>query len=247
MDDLRTRALLIRQVDTGESDRVVTLLTEEQGKVAALARGARKSRKRFGAALALFVLGMAELEPRRRSGLPLLKSYDAIAVHAGIAKDLGAIAHGSYATEVIGELCPAGHPEPPLFALLMEMYEYLDQGRPRSLVLRAFELRALEAAGHGPQMGACVRCGCAEGREIAGLGFDPSRGGLLCQGCCRPSEVISTDAVRIMRGLGTGPLGQLGEDPAVEVAAELRKALTGCVMEVVGRPLRTVEFIRKMS
>ena len=62
MEPVHTRAVLLRQVDTGESDRVVTLLTEELGKVSAIARGARKSRKRFGAALALFVLAEAELD-----------------------------------------------------------------------------------------------------------------------------------------------------------------------------------------
>ena len=46
MEPVHTRALLLKQVDTGESDRVVTLLTEDLGKVSAIARGARRSRKR---------------------------------------------------------------------------------------------------------------------------------------------------------------------------------------------------------
>lgn len=247
MESLSTRAFLLRQVDTGEADRVVTLLTEDQGKVAAMARGARKSRKRFGAALGLFVLGRAELEPRRGSGLMLLKGYDALRVYAGISKDLAAIAHGSYATEVVGELCPVGHPEPGLFTLLGEMYDYLDQGPPRSLVLRAFERRVLDTAGHGPQLGACVRCGRAEAPGSPGQGFDASRGGLVCAPCCRPAERFSEEAFDLLRRFPETPLDQLGPDPALPVLAELRGALTACLQEAVGRPLRSIEFIRKLS
>ena len=52
-----TAAIVLRVTDYGEADRIVTLLTESHGKVSALARGAKKSRKRFGAALGLFGCG----------------------------------------------------------------------------------------------------------------------------------------------------------------------------------------------
>lgn len=247
METFATRALLLGQVDTGEADRVVTLLTEDAGKVAAIARGARRSRKRFGAALSLFVLARADLQPRRTSDLHVLAAYEALHVFGGIGKALGAIAHGSYATEVVGALCPEGQPEPTLFELLLEMYAYLDTGPPRSQVLRAFELRVLTAAGHGPQLGACVRCGLAGLSPGHGLGFDVARGGLLCHGCCLPSEEISGEALSQLARLSGAPLGEPGPDPPAEVAAELRSALTGSVLEAVGRPLRSIEFIRKMS
>ena len=47
---ITTPAIVLRTVDYGEADRVVTLFTREHGKLSALARGARKSVKRFGAA-----------------------------------------------------------------------------------------------------------------------------------------------------------------------------------------------------
>ena len=62
---LKLRAIVLRTVDYGESDRVVTLLTAERGKLAAFARGARASRRRFGGALEPFTLLAVEARERR--------------------------------------------------------------------------------------------------------------------------------------------------------------------------------------
>ena len=139
MEPVHTRALLLKQVDTGESDRVVTLLTEDLGKVSAIARGARRSRKRFGAALSLFVLAEAELRTRSTSNLHVLTGYQALETHAGIGRDIAAITHASYATELVDALSPKGHPDPAMFELLLEMLTVLSRDPPTSERLRVFE------------------------------------------------------------------------------------------------------------
>ena len=58
-------AIVVRLVDYGEADRIVTLMTRDFGKVAALARGARRSGRRFGGGLGLFGVGEAQLTQRR--------------------------------------------------------------------------------------------------------------------------------------------------------------------------------------
>ncbi len=64
MARVMTPAVVLRTVDYGEADRVVTLLCREGGKRSALARGARRSSKRFGAGLSLFGVGEATLLER---------------------------------------------------------------------------------------------------------------------------------------------------------------------------------------
>ncbi|HSM92508.1 MAG TPA: DNA repair protein RecO, partial [Anaeromyxobacteraceae bacterium] len=58
---LKVEGIVLRVVDYGESDRIVTLLTRERGKVGAYARGARASRRRFPGLLEPFTLLSAEL------------------------------------------------------------------------------------------------------------------------------------------------------------------------------------------
>ena len=71
--------IVLRLVDTGEADRVVTLLTRERGKVAAYARGARASRRRFGGSLEPFTLVTAEVRERSASELLGLDSVSPVA------------------------------------------------------------------------------------------------------------------------------------------------------------------------
>src|ERR1044071_6622489 len=98
-----TPAVVLRTVDYGEADRVVTLLCRDGGKRSALARGARKSARRFGAGLALFGVGEATLTERVGSELATLDSFHAARGFARLTLDVAKVAHGGYACEVVRE------------------------------------------------------------------------------------------------------------------------------------------------
>lgn len=248
MEPVHTRALLLKQVDTGEADRVVTLLTEDLGKVSAIARGARRSRKRFGAALSLFVLAEAELRSRTTSSLHVLTGYQALEIHPGIGRDIAAITHASYATELVEALSPKGHPEPALFELLLEMYALLAREPPTSERLRVFELRLLTEAGLAPQMATCVACGRDVFTEPERLGMDVGRGGVVCGECRRPDQAIEAETYGALFELTQLELATAGELTLPErVRRELRNTLAVYLEHIVGRPLKSVQFIRKLS
>ena len=112
MVPVKLTGVVLRAVDYGEADRVVTLLTRERGKVSAFARGARASRRRFGGALEPFTLLTAEA--RERAGSDLL-GLDAVAVVRGfpaLRGDLARIACAAYAAELTRELVRDHEPHP---------------------------------------------------------------------------------------------------------------------------------------
>ena len=88
---LKVEGIVLRTIDYGESDRIVTLLTRERGKLGAYARGARASRRRFAGLLEPFTLLSAELIDRRGDLLGL-ESASALRAHGGIRSDLARIA-----------------------------------------------------------------------------------------------------------------------------------------------------------
>ena len=137
-----TEAVVLRLADHGEADRVVTLLTESHGKVTAVAPGARRSRRRFGAALSPFGTGQAALRERRGQELLLLESLHADRGFPHLSQELGRFGHAAYACELCLHLCPPGEPEPDVLALLRGFLGYLDGlpiiDRPRVEALRAF-------------------------------------------------------------------------------------------------------------
>lgn len=158
-----TRAIVLKVSNYGDADRIVTLLTESHGKVSALARGARSSRRRFGAALSPFGYGEAVLRERPDRDLFGLDDLHASRGFPHLSQELGRFGHACYACELCLHLCPPHEPEPEVLALLLALLEQLDAQpiaeRPAVEPLRAFELHLLEAVGLGLSLSACAACG----------------------------------------------------------------------------------------
>jgi DNA repair protein RecO (recombination protein O) len=208
--ETRSRALVLRKVAYGEADVIVTLLARDQGKISALARAARRSQRRFGAAL-----------------------------------------------ELARELSAPDLPEPELFELVCELYRTVARRGPRPDVLRVFELALLAEAGLAPVLDACVACGSADPNRFARGGlFDPARGGALCSECApgargggvRPLPAGARALLCAAQRAGRADLGAVDlSGAAADDAVEARDAMVALLTHHVGHPLRTLEFMAKMT
>jgi len=243
--------IVLRVVDTGEADRVVTLLTRERGKVAAFARGARASRRRFGGSLEPFTLVAAEVRERSGSELLGLDSVSPLDAFGGIRGDLARIACAGYAAELARELVRDHQPHEDLFDLLAAYLAALDAAPARPAALRAFELLALRAAGLSPRLDACARCGgpLDAGRPVR---LDPGQGGLLC-GACQPlaapgSPTLSPAAAASLVRLAEGGLAAAAAEPlAAPAGREARDALTAFLEHHLGRRLKARRFLDEVA
>jgi DNA repair protein RecO (recombination protein O) len=231
---------------------VVTLLSEERGKLAAFARGARASRRRFGGALEPFTLLDAEVKERPGSDLVTLESVHVVRPFGAIRGDLARIACAAYASELARELVRDHEPHPDLVALLVDYLGLLDAGPARPAALRAFELGALRAAGLMPRLDACARCGgpIEAGAEGGRLRFDPAQGGFLCRRCA-PSSRAGREAggatARALAALGAGGLAAAGAVLPPAVAAEARDLLTSFIEYHLGRRLAARKFLDEVG
>ncbi len=244
--------VVLRTVDYGESDRVVTLLSRERGKVSAFARGARASRRRFGGALEPFTLVAAEVRARTASDLLGLESTAVLRGHGGIRGDLARIACASYATEVARELVQDHEPHSELFDLLLEYLDLLDRAPARPAALRAYELGALQAAGLAPRLDACARCGAGLDPSARAVRFDPGHGGALCTGCSASGSprapLLSRVAIDALARLQAGGLAAAVTEPLPPAAGrELREALGSFLAHHHGRTLASRRFLDEVG
>lgn len=241
-----TAALVSRSVDYGEADRVLTLLTRDVGKVAALARGARRSRRRFGAALDLFVVGRAALRLGRDGRLATLERFDPTDDYGtSIARDVIKLAHGSYLLELARELWPADQREPELFALVVDGLATLASQRPSAGLLRAFELQVLRAVGLVPCLDRCVRCGAAAGN--AALSFSVAEGGVVCSPCGPAGWSLSGAAQQALLALRDRPLLDAAGGAPAGVQRELRDLMLLVVQHHLGRRPRALDFLIELT
>jgi DNA repair protein RecO (recombination protein O) len=254
--------VVLRLVPYGDADQVATLFTRDHGRITALARGARRSKRRFGGALGQLVVSQFGLRPRSRGELWTLESATITDDFTALAADVAAFAHASYALELVRELSPAEVPEPALLDLVIDLHRALGGGASAA-VLRAFELQLLDVLGSGPVLDACVSCGRADELDAGGAVFDPTRGGVVCARCAPSSRgpavrplpagaraylvaARGADAFGDARGLDDAARGEAGEVARHDHAAA-RDAMLGMLQHLLGRPLRTVEFIGKVQ
>jgi DNA repair protein RecO (recombination protein O) len=249
--------VVLRLIPYGDADQVATLFTRNDGRITALARGARRSKRRFGAALGHLVVSQLGLRPRVRGDLWTLESAQIVEDFTALAGDVAAYAHASYAIELLRELTPAEVAEPELLDLTIALHHSLAAGGPSPAVLRAFELSLLEAAGSAPVLDACASCGTTD-LDGGGTVFDPGRGGAICARCAAASRgpaVRPLPAAARAYLLEARAAAQLADaralddpDEAARVDhAAARDAMLGMLTHLLGRPLRTVEFIGKVQ
>ena len=261
-----TPALVLRTVNYGESDRIVTLLTAASGKISALAKGARASRKRFGAALSPFGFGEASLRERRGQDLWLLEEMHTARGFSRLGLELGRFGHASYACELCLHLCPPHVPEPVVLSLLVSLLDRLDrlplETRPAPEPLRVFELQLLQAVGLGLSLESCAACG-GEVPEADYVPLDLARGGVICTDACWHGPIpmhigqhgggLSHPVRAALQALqaqhlgpeGAAALGALSLPRGIQAAC--RDLLVMVIQHHLGRTVRSIEFIAKLN
>ena len=136
-----TEAFILRTVNYRDSDRILTLLTRDLGKISAIARWARSSRKRFGGALEPFALLEVSLgRGRGHDKMFLLTEASLVDSHPGLATDLDRIGCAALVTELVRELTPDNDPDPRIFDLLREFMSLMSA--PKTVSVRGLALCA---------------------------------------------------------------------------------------------------------
>jgi len=173
-----TDALLLRAADYRDADRMVTLFTREAGKLSAVARGARGSKRRFAGSLEPYAVVRVELEARRGE-LFTIKRADVVQPFAGILTDLTKMDVAGAALALVREAHAPHVPDEALFASAVRYLTVVDhEGDPQRGLLLAFALRVLTLMGVAPRLEVCGRSGEAVpvGRPAY---FEPTLGAVV--------------------------------------------------------------------
>ena len=234
-----TTGLVVGGMNYRETDRIVTLVTADQGKVRALARGARHSRRRFGGALQPFQLVQLVVTPPGRGGLWLLHEAEVLRPFA-VAQDPLRYGAATYATELVREFVPEGVADQRALDLLVELLVRLDRGEPPLVQLVGTLVSVLDLAGVLPPWDRCVRCDRVAPEGKAGR-FDVRRG-LVCSRCGQGGVLF--------RGPIRQQLAQAAVDRPVQVSPAEAEVLVGALCAYahhqLGREPHSVRLLRQV-
>jgi len=185
MTSFTTPAIMLRRIDFGDYDLIVTFYTFDRGKVTAIAKAAKKSKKRFAGILELFSLLNIAYTSSRGGSLPVLQEASLISSYYKIRVDIKKTAYASYWAELINSWAEDNEKNAQLFILFKKLLFELDLGRVSDETLSiVFQIRFLKLAGICPDLSMCSACkrGIEDFRS-GGFFLGIKKGSLVCKSC----------------------------------------------------------------
>lgn len=216
MSVYRTNAVVLGSHKFGEADKVIILLTQDHGKVRAVAKGIRKTKSSIGARLE--PMSVVDISLRSGRELDTVDQVKLISTHSRLREDFNRLRQGLAMVEAINKVTPDRDPVPHLYQLLTRALSALNDN-PAPLMLAGFFWRLLAVEGHAPQLEECVSCGGSDGLPK----FDVMEGGLHCTSCGSGVSIspAALDILRMMLGGRMHDAMALEESPAVNEVNQL--------------------------
>lgn len=244
----KTRAVILNSLDYGESDRILTFFTLGHGKISGIAKGARRSRKRF----------VGNIEPASeinlvffhngKSDLVRVEDASLIEAYAALKSDIDRLSEACYLLELVSEMTREGQHMPQVYGLLTGFLKMLEEGSG-STVLRCFEIRLLSVLGYLPHLEGCVVCKGPFAPEER-LFFSAERGGVVCKRCSSASsglQGISAGTARFLSMAAKFDSDKLTRlKPGPVFLEESEEILYDFIKFQIGKELKTKRFITKL-
>ena len=239
-----SEAIVLHAFDYLESSRIVRLITKDAGLRSALAKGARKSRRRFGSGLDLFGQGTAFLHSRPGRDLDTISAFEDVRARSELGADLERFTGAEAIAEIALSLGRDGA-DAPLFDAIAAALDglVLTSGDDARAATLAGAWRIVAALGFGPSLDECAECGSPLDPKDAAL-FSHSAGGVLCKRCASLSaggrKLPTTARAAISTWLAGGTAERLDESEARAHQRLLREFLTHHLHD--GRSLRAFDL-----
>jgi DNA repair protein RecO (recombination protein O) len=241
-------AIVLRRLDYGEADRILTLLTREHGKFAAIAKGARKSKTQSLSALDLF--SRSQMMIAKGRNLDVVAQVQRIGDVRNISGDLQRTAYAGLVAEVVDKVLEDRHPVDDVFELVVET---LDRFNIPIRSVRAdaawFLMRILDLLGYAPQLLNCA--GCGQPLPEAEAWFSPLLGGVLCSRCGshdQSGSAVSVNGLKVLRVMAAEQ-GELYDRLKLsdEILQEIEQALEAQLEYHLDRHLKSLDFLRSIK
>jgi DNA repair protein RecO (recombination protein O) len=232
----REVGIVLRTMRLGESDKIVTIVTQNRGKVRAVAKGVRKTKSRFGGRLE--PLSHVQLQLYEGRNLDTVTQVEGIDHFRSIREDLDRLGQATTMLEVVDAIVQEGEQNPRLYQMLLGALRTLE-AQPSPLVVPAFFWKLLAHEGYRPILEECASCGATDEDLVA---FDLTEGGTLCRNCARGTRV-TPEALRLLRRILGGDLVSVLAEPPTQAGYEVEHLATRALEHHLERKMRSVGIL----
>ena len=243
----RAQGVVLRHMEYGEADRILTIYTLEYGKVQAIAKGIRKLQSRKAGHLEPF--SRVELMLAKGRNLDVISQAQAQNTYEHLRSDLKLIAYAAYVVELLDRFTYEEGEHRLLFNLLVDTLARLDEGAPAQTVVHYYEVQLLDLLGYKPQLQVCAACG--EKIKPEDQFFSAKLGGVLCPDSLSADPgawKVSLVALKYLRHLQRSSWNTVKNLVIPqEIEPELASLLERYLTYLLEYGLRTPGFIKAVS
>ncbi|TDQ41730.1 DNA repair protein RecO [Aureibacillus halotolerans] len=236
--------VVLKSIPYGETNLICTLFTKENGKIAVMVRGARKTKSSLRAVAHLFTHGLFLIQGER--GMGTLRQGETVTSFRTLREDLEKTACAACMVDLTDRLTEDRQPDPFLFELLLRSLGAIDEGKDPLVLLSIYEIKLMRLAGISPMFDQCV--GCA--REGDAVAFSMHEGGIVCRSCAMQStyaEAFHPSALKLLRLFSSFDLNRLGNiNVSFEVKKDLQRFITQYYDEQAGIRLKSKRFLDQL-
>jgi DNA repair protein RecO (recombination protein O) len=235
----RDQGVVLRSIKLGETDRIVSILGQGNGKVRAVAKGVRKPGSRFG----------ARLEPtthvsfqcyRGRGELDVVTQAETIDANRGLREHYGCLTHAVSMLEATDQVAQDREPNPPLYRMLVRALRTL-AASPSPLVSAAFFWKLLALEGFHPLLDECARCGSGSGPFPA---FGLLDGGVLCESCAQvDGRRLAPETLALLHRILGGELRAALAEPPGPTTVDVERLALSALEHHIERRLRSAALL----
>ena len=246
-----TPAIVLRTWPFGESDKIVSFLTENHGKLTGIAKGAKRSSKRFVNSLEPFSLVNLRFQDRAHSNLAFILAADLARGLKDLLTSLEKISFASYLVEITDGLIGEREENRLVFHHLKDGLAQIGEQSTSLIFLTSFELKLLKLTGYQPLLDSCRRCGRQRGYGCeAGWHFSPRDGGILCESCSRLRKeifLLSPVTLEILTHLQKEKgMPVFYASPPTKVLREIRSIVVRFIEFHMEREIKSATFLRQL-
>lgn len=242
-----TKGLILREVRYKEADRILTVLTEDMGKITVKARGALRKSSKTAAATQLFAF--SELTLFENKGKWSVNEGSTIEEFKGLRNDITALALASYFAECAEALSEEDTPEPRLMRLVLNaLFALSNELYTQEHIKAVFELKLMAISGYEPDLYACSVCG----KEPEAPFFSAQNGVVCCENC--RNETVSanvrlnSDALSAMRYIVESDMRKMMSFSLSETASErLSAAAERYLLTQTERSFSTLSYWKQVK
>lgn len=245
---IKTRGIIIKEVSTGEADKIVTIFTRNRGRVSALAKGGKRPKSQISAGSQVLCYGEYILYSGKE--LYSINSCEVLEPFYEIRNDMEKLTYAAHFIDIVMEIIQENQPAPKLLQLLLNSLHMLTKTTKQpELISRIFELRSMSIAGYAPFIHQCMNCGLEQEKLYS---FSFSKCGFLCdrENCNSEdpfSVLLTPSASKAMQHIVYARMDELfGFGLSAEVLEELGRITKRYLRERLERDFTKLDFLKNI-